>query len=475
MRNGGSSFLDFIATQRSLTRSILLIASTSFSVMRPNEIVNRTSVALTQVQVLLDDIEMYLNGSYTETTTPATTPSAAATNSTQPPTTGKPTTPGASTNSSTSSKPTTGAATTSQLTTKAPPQATTPTTGSTPTTNATEDSSNSNSTTGANSRQDTSKSTTPGPTTPGPTTPSPPVTTMATSSSSETPSGNSTTNYTMLDLSYTLQSIFVISENVMKNNLSEVMVYEVERNRYKLFEINASIESIASARMSTSEIMFWIKYSRLSTQHSLQKLDERNAVFPLLTKLDDIAILVTAAFCILAFIVICYLCYISAKIRRPYIVNYTEYDGSPPLEFPRMRHNPSRNPSSNSNQPIRSDSGAYSSPARNVVTTRSNPLYSSHRSVDVERPVSDNSSSNYNTHDQYPESNNRTDPIAEKNERNTNMSRERPVASSQPRRKDSDYKDPRRNKRSNVDTGKDNDGYIQDEVVGVRPNSESVL
>ena len=253
----------------------------------------------------------------------------------------------------------------------------------------------------------------------------------------------------------------------MRDLLSPRVVITLETSAKEVTDMIIAFPE-SSSRNDSSEILFWISYASLSSKHALKRIMEQETIHILIGNADDITSLITAGFCILAILLSVFLCYLACRKRKPYYDNYDLGSSQPTTR--------TEDTSSSNNTAPNRQSSNYSSPARAAVTTRSNPLYSSHRSVDVERPVDNIPPTMNNINYDVPNVDNRLggtrpDTLAEKNERNT-AGRDRGI-SPQLNKQASDYKDPRRNRR--VGAARDNDGYLSDEMIGVRSDSESVL
>lgn len=269
-----------------------------------------------------------------------------------------------------------------------------------------------------------------------------------------------------------LQVLSEHAENVMADRLNMSTVIAIEKNVEILTLVNKTAAYISRGD-GMSELKIWLTLVQMSCTHALKKLVYGKQVMALFGNSDDITILITAAFCTLALICCIVACLVGNRPLKPTRGDY-RLGGTPGTTRPVPSTR--RHISSASSDPPEQPFSVYSSPARAAVSARSNPSYSSHRSVDVDPSASYRPAENNLNYDEpRPEDEDSvTDAtVAAKNERNANLGKDRPV-STKPRSRISDYKDPRRH-RSNLARGRSNEGYSGDEVIGVRSDSESVL
>ena len=275
---------------------------------------------------------------------------------------------------------------------------------------------------------------------------------------------------TAADIARALYTILNSSELIMMDILSKDRVTELEECLKTITAANNYIWQIDLSN-ATETLLYWMALAKLSTKHSLKRMEEQRLTFIYIEKLDDITSLITAAFCILAILCTAYMCYLSSRNHKPYVVSdYPPYNNEPSYRI--RNNNNSTTPPSVGIRSARTNSDLYNSSTG--ATTRSNPLYSSQRSVDVDRPRPEEVPSVFNS--ESPKADDiRYDPSPDRTEKNTNINRERRLPQqSGPR--STDYRDPRRNRRSNLDQYRDNPGFIGDDGNPARPNnSESAL
>ncbi|XP_018017167.1 myotubularin-related protein DDB_G0290005-like isoform X2 [Hyalella azteca] len=276
--------------------------------------------------------------------------------------------------------------------------------------------------------------------------------------------------YYAAEMIVSLQIAFNASERVMSDKLSEQLVVELELSVQKMNEMNKSLSNM-NWDQQNDQVIFWLSYLLLSVKHSLQRMQYEQMVTELLSKTDDITIVITAAFCVLAVALAFGLFAYTFKSRKQ---NRGNYKIDRPSQSSNPRNIPVRNPSSSSTQPSSDPNSFFSVPSGVTVQTRSNPMYSSHRSVDVERPVTASSVDSY-TISPTPKNRDSSGSLDDVPLRNEKNNRDRgahfPASSTTAR----NFRDPSRNRDRKYDAAKDNEGFLDDDAVVVRKDSESAI
>ena len=175
-----------------------------------------------------------------------------------------------------------------------------------------------------------------------------------------------------------LKDIFNSSEYVMLDQLSAKMVIRLENGTRNVMKIIKYYPN--KTEMDTTNLTQLLAMTILSTKHAYSRVEDHSRTHYIIGSLGSITVLITTGFVLLAILCTLWLIHRGFKSNKP---GYGIYDVDQTYENHRNgTAGGPRTPTPGSKQ----IPSMFSSPARAAVITRSNPIYSSQRSVD--RPAS---------------------------------------------------------------------------------------